>query len=135
MARPTKQGIDYFPVSTEFDQNVQMLILEKGAVSLAILVTIWQLIYGDEGYFTYYSEDLFLRLKQRIMVEPLQSESIIKSAINRNIFCKPLFLKYRILTSRAIQKRYFIAAKREKIIVNVYKNYLCSGVNVMEITT
>jgi len=131
MGRSTKQGIEYYPLDTSFDQKIQMLILEKGPVALAVLVTIWQLIYGDEGYFTHYSEDLLLLLKQRILVEPPQGEDIIKAALDRNIFDKPLFSEHNILTSRAIQKRYFIAAKRKKEII-VCKNYLCSGVIVCE---
>jgi len=31
MARPTKQGIDYFPLDTEFDDDLQLLIAEIGA--------------------------------------------------------------------------------------------------------
>lgn len=48
---------------------------------------------------------------------------VVAASIRRGIFSKELFVKYRILTSSGIQKRYFSAvSKREK--VEVKKEYL-----------
>lgn len=129
MSRPTKQGVDYFPIDTQFDDKVELLIVEHGATALSVLITIWQLIYQNEGYYISYSKDLFLLIKKRIMIEPDLSETIILSAIRRGIFSEDKFKKYQILTSRGIQKRYFIAAKKKKGI-SVVENYICSGISV-----
>ncbi len=50
MARPTKQGIDYFPLDCQFDDKTEMYLIEKGVVGLCVMVTIWQMIYSGEGY-------------------------------------------------------------------------------------
>ena len=129
MARPTKQGIDYFPVDVQFDDKIELLIAEKGGNALAVIVTIWQLIYQNEGYYISNGKDLFLLVKRRIMTDLEMIESVVKISLERGIFNNELHKKYKILTSKAIQKRYFEASKRKKT-VNVNKNYICLGVNV-----
>jgi len=129
MARPTKQGIDYFPVDVQFDDKIELLIAEKGSEALAILITIWQLIYQNEGYYIASGKDLFLLIKRRIMTDVLTSEEVVNIALERNIFDKKLYKKHKILTSKAIQKRYFEASKRKKTVY-VDINYLCLGINV-----
>lgn len=128
MARPTRQGIDYFPLDVEFDDKTEMFLIEKEAVGLAILISIWQLIYKNEGYYIKYNNDLSLLIKKRISVDINSINDCIKSAVNRNIFDKELFNKEGILTSRAIQKRFFEAAKRKKQVL-VYRNYLLIDIN------
>ncbi len=36
MARPAKQGIDYFPLDVDFDDKIEMYLIEKEAVGLAV---------------------------------------------------------------------------------------------------
>lgn len=128
MSRPTKQGIAYFPLDVQFDDKVELLIADKGSNALSVLITAWQLIYQNEGYYVDGGDDLYLLIRRRIMIEKDNIQEIVMAAIDRDIFDKPMHKKYKILTSRAIQKRYFIAASRKKI-VNVYKNYLLVCVN------
>lgn len=40
MARPTKQGIDYFPLDTEFADKVELFIVRNVLVSYATLTVI-----------------------------------------------------------------------------------------------
>lgn len=131
MARPTKQGVDYFPLDVQFDDKIELLIAEKGATALSVLITAWQLTYQNEGYYIKWSNDLFLLIKRRLMLDEAEIESILTAAIKRNIFNSELFKKYNILTSKAIQTRYFLAAKKKRA-VSVVENYLCHGVSVGE---
>jgi len=131
MARPTKHGLDYFPVDVQFDDKIELLIAECGPCTVSVLITIWQLIYQNEGYFIPNSPDLLLLLKRRILIEPEDSSKIINAAISRNIFSQGMAERHNILTSKAIQSRYFIAAKRKKVVY-VYKNYIMDGVFVCE---
>jgi len=128
MSRPTKQGIDYFPVDVQFDNQLELLIADKGGISLAIIVTIWQLIYQNNGYYIENGNDLALLVKRRIMIDQEIISEIITAAINRGIFDKKLHKKYKILTSKGIQKRYVVAARLKKNI-NIVKNYLLIGVS------
>ena len=128
MARPTKQGIDYFPVDVQFDDQLELLIVDKGGIALSVIVTIWQLIYQYNGYYIENGHDLLLLIKRRIMVDPQVTEDIITAALDRGIFDKNLYEKYNILTSRGIQKRYVTAARLKKSI-NIVKNYLLIDVS------
>lgn len=129
MARPTKQGIDYFPLDCQFDDKIEMYILEKEANGLAVLICIWQIIYSNEGYYTVNSNDLLLLVKKRINVGINEVKDCINLCLQRGIFDKNLNQKFNILTSKAIQKRYFEAARKKKIVQFDIK-YILNGVNV-----
>jgi len=128
VARPTKQGIDYFPLDVQFDDKIELLIADKGAIALSILITIWQLIYQNEGYYIANNNDLLLLVRRRIMVDVETVRAIVDSSIERGIFNKEMCEMHKILTSKALQKRYFVAAKLKKVI-NINKNYLLIGIN------
>lgn len=135
MGRPTKQGIDYFPVDVQFDEKVELFIAESenGAEALGILLTIWQIIYKNNGYYVKNDNDLVLLIRRRLMSSKNVIEMVIESAIEREIFDKSLAKRYRILSSKAIQTRYFVAARKKKE-VSVVKNYIHKCVSVGENT-
>lgn len=131
MARPTKQGLDYFPIDCHFDEKIELYLLEKESDGLSVLVTIWQLIYQNEGYYIDNNNDLPLLIKKRISVDINTIKECINACLSRNIFDNKTHKKHGILTSGGIQKRYFEAAKRKKIVYyNI--NYLINGVTVCE---
>lgn len=114
MARPTKQGIDYFPLDCQFDDKIEMFIIEKGAVGLGVLITIWQMIYANEGYFIRNDKDLHLLIKRRIDSGINEVSDCINACLRRKIFDESMNERFGILTSRAIQKRFFDAATKKK---------------------
>lgn len=129
MARPTKQGIDYFPLDCQFDDKIEMYLIEKEANGLAVLISIWQIIYSNEGYYTHNGNDLLLLVKKRINVSINEVNECINLCLKRGIFDPVMYKKHGILTSRAIQKRFFEAAKRKKL-VEYDERYIINGVNV-----
>lgn len=131
MARPTKQGIDYFPLDVQFDEKVELFIAERGADGLGILLTIWQMTYQNEGYYIRAGDDLCLLVRRRVMADIETVRGTVLSAVERGVFDYDMYERYEILTSKAIQKRFFDAAKKKKT-VNVVKNYIMSGVSVSE---
>lgn len=129
MARPTKQGIDYFPLDCQFDDKIEMFLIEKEAIGLAALICIWQIIYSNEGYYTKDGNDLFLLVKKRVNVGINDIKECVNICLDRNIFDKKLHKKHGILTSKAIQKRFFDAAKKKKVVFYDI-DYIINGVNV-----
>jgi len=128
MSRPTKQGIDYFPMDNNPDKKLKLFILKNGAEGFGILVLAWGMIYREEGYYTRYDEDFVLLLREESLSEAETIVSVIKNAINRGLFDRELFEKYQILTSQGIQKRYFQAAKKKKEVA-VISEYLLIDVS------
>jgi len=128
MARPTKQGIDYFPMDCKFDDKTELFLIEKGRTGFTVLISLWQMIYFNEGYFIEDNKDLHLLVKRKIDVDINEVSDCINLCLQRGIFDEVIYKKHKILTSKAIQKRYFEAAKKKKT-VNVNENYLCNGID------
>ena len=124
MARPTKTGLEYFPLDVDMDQDDKLFFIEAkhGLIGFAIVVRLLMLIY-KEGYYKQYTEDKeAFMLAKRLSVEVNVLNNIINDCINEDIFNKKLFEQYGILTSRGIQKRYLEACARRKE-VNIFKEY------------
>lgn len=124
MARPTKTGLEYFPLDVDMDQDDKLFFIEAkhGLIGFAVVVRLLMLIYKD-GYYKQYTEDKeAFMLAKRLSVEVNVLNNIINDCINEDIFNKKLFEQYGILTSRGIQKRYLEACARRKE-VNIFKEY------------
>lgn len=115
MARPIKQGLDYFPLDISMDSKMELFEAEHGLLGFAFLIKLFQKIY-DNGYYFEWTEDEQLLFSKRINVNINEVNVYINSAIKRKIFNQELFDKYKIITSRGIQKRFLEACKRRKQI-------------------
>lgn len=133
MARPTKQGIDYFPLDTEFDDDLQLLIAEIGAEGLGILITIWQAVYKSHGYYINHDAKLPLKIKQKCFSNVENIIDVVGKAIDFGIFDVDMYKNYRILTSRGIQKRFFVAARAKKQI-EIVPEYILIDVSCVDNT-
>ena len=128
MGRPTKKGIDFFPVDTTFDDKVELFVAENGAESLSVLITTWQLIYSGQGYYVNFTDDLLLLIRRRLILDVSRIKEILEAAVRREIFSPEHLQRYGIMTSRAIQANYLIASRKKKTVTLV-KDYLCNGVS------
>ena len=117
MARPLKEGVDYFSLDCYMDDKIKMIQAEFGLKGFAIVVKLWQTIYREHGYYCERNEEkkLLFASEEGADCGPGLINEIVQACIRRDIFSKKLFDKYQILTSRGIQKRYLsITAKRKK---------------------
>jgi hypothetical protein len=125
-----------------------MYLLEKESAGLSVLITIWQLIYQNKGYYINNNSDLNLMIKKRISLDTEIIKDCINTSLSRNIFDSGMQKRHSILTSRAIQKRFFTAAEKKKqvlynpkfmlIDVSGFHNLIkteINGVNVSENAT
>ena len=126
MARPKKQGLDYFSLDVHMDKNVQLLEAEYGLEGFAIFLKLLQMIY-TEGYFIEWNEDTLLLFTNSINSDINRVNAVVNACLRRSLFDSVLYEKYQILTSRGIQKRYFEACRvtRRKQVVAVQEYYLC----------
>jgi Lin1244/Lin1753-like, N-terminal len=116
MARPTKQGIDYFPLDTVFDDDMNLLFADVGAEGLGIVITIWQMIYSGNGYYVENDNMFPLKVKMRCFAAAETIVSVVEKAVSYGIFDVDAARNHNILTSKGIQKRYFTASKKKKTI-------------------
>ena len=117
MARPTKQGLDYFPFDVDFfqDLKIRKIIRSHGSSSPSILMCVLCLIYKENGYYIKWDEDTSFVVSEILNCEEKTVSNIIEKAIDVGFFNKDLYDKYTILTSNAIQKRFLLITKSAKL--------------------
>lgn len=108
MARPTKQGLDYFPLDVDFfqDLKIRKIIRAYGDSATAILICILCMIYKDNGYHIKWDEDTAFIISEILNSDEEKISLVVSKAIEVDFFNKEVFLKFSILTSRAIQKNW-----------------------------
>lgn len=121
-----KSGLDYFPLACNFEDKIELIEAEFGLEGLAIVVKLYQKIYGEFGYYCEWNDEvalLFSRKACGLKEGGNVVSEVINAAIKRGIFDADMFHEYGILTSAGIQKRYFEAVKR-RTEIEVEKAYL-----------
>ena len=116
-------GIPYFPLDVHLDDKFDLIEAEFGLKGFATVVKLLQKIYGGNGYYCKWTEDVALLFAKNINANDNFVSEIVSASIRRGIFNEKLFEKYNILTSKGIQQRYFEAVSRRKK-VDVEKQYL-----------
>lgn len=131
MARPTKVGIDYFPLDCHMEEKIRLIQAEFGLKGFAIVVKLYQKIYGELGYYCEWNEDSSLLFMSENGVSSRDEknliEEIVRACIRRHIFSETLFHKYGVLTSAGVQRRYLESVSRRES-VELKKEYLLISV-------
>ena len=123
MARPIKNGLDYFPMDVVCNDKIELIEAEFGLTGFATVVKLFQKIYGERGYYCEWTDEVALLFGKKNGLGSNVVSEIVGASIKRGIFDKNLFDKYGILTSVGVQKRYFEAVSRRKQI-EVKEEYL-----------
>ena len=117
------KGIPYFPLDCQLDDKFALIEAEFGVKGFAVIVKLLQKIYGQQGYYCEFTNEIALLFSREIGLGCNVVSEIVSAAIKRGIFDKEMFEKYHILTSVGIQKRYLDAVSRRKN-VKVENQYL-----------
>ena len=122
MARPSKQGLEYFPLDCHTDDKFKFIEVKYKLEGFAIVVKLLQKVYSY-GYWYRWGDDeaLLFADENRTNVELVNE--VLAEAIERGIFNKKMYQEHGVLTSRGIQKRYRESIKRRKE-VEVIDEYL-----------
>jgi len=144
MARPRKQGLDYFPLDVDIDQDDKIQLVEAvhGPVGFAIVIKLLMRIYKD-GYYSKWTETEQLLFSKRVNVDINLINACINDCIKWGFFEKEMFENQAVLTSHGIQKRFLEAVGRRQKVemvkeylllgsedINVYKNLTTRSINV-----
>ena len=137
------EGIKYFPLDCKLDEKFELIEAEYGLKGFAIVVKLYQRIYGGHGYYCEWSDDIALIFAKSLGFSSIGANGFLESAerssdsgrpknlidhvvtacIRRGIFSKQLFDKYGILTSRGVQRN-FLQIVRNRKEVEMKKEYL-----------
>lgn len=127
MARPNKEGLDYFPLDCKMDDKVYMVEVELGLEGFALFVKLLMKIY-NENYYIEWNERKAKIFANQNNTNINVINTLINVCLSEDLFDKKLYKKYLILTSNGIQKRYFRAVKDRKDIY-IIKEYLTNGID------
>ncbi len=126
MARPAESGCLYFPLDCDFyeDRKLRLLRARFGAKAEAVLVRIWCMIYGGEGWYLHLDQDEIALLSESMGggFSAGYIRDVISESCGRGIFDGAIFAKFCILTSAGIQKRY-LGVKTKKKSIPIAQEY------------
>ena len=111
-----KSGIDFFPLDVTLDTKFELIEAEYGLTGFGVVVHLLQEIYGKAGYYIEWTEEVALLFARKVGLGGSVVSEIIEASIRRGMFDKEKYDKYHVLTSRGIQKRYFEAVSRRKVL-------------------
>lgn len=124
MARPIKEGLEYFPLDCDIDQDDKITLIEAqhGLIGFGIAIKLLMKIYNN-SYFYEWTEKEQLLFSKRVNVNINEVNVVINDLVKWGFFDKDLFEREKILTSSGIQKRYLAAVGRRQK-VKIIKKYL-----------
>ncbi|MGM0341625.1 Lin1244/Lin1753 domain-containing protein [Enterococcus sp. AZ007] len=138
MARPTKSGLDYFPLDVDIfeDEKIEAIAGEFGIKGELAVIKLLCAVY-KKGYFVVWNDLTRATLLKRLPgVSKELLEQIVIRLVTWGFFSEDLFNSAKVLTSENIQARYLEATKRRKptkplrYLINVDNNSQAEGVNV-----
>ena len=131
MARPIKQGLDYFPLDVNFmnDRSIRRLRKKDGLTSTLLYILIICEIYEKE-YYVPINDNYIFDLSEQIETDEDTVQRMIDDMLDFGLFDREMYENEQVLTSRSIQERYqFIKKKRSDSKANIDKYKI---VNVTE---
>ena len=141
MARPPRQGVDYFPLDCHMSDRMKLIQAEFGLVGYAVVIKLWQKIYSDRGYYTEWGRDVALVFADENRVGANVVQEVVRVCLKRGIFDQRMFDEYGILTSDGIQKRFaeatarrtFIEADRRYLLISAPSNWVFDDNNSINV--
>ena len=116
MARPVKEGLDYFPLDVDFAVNdkTEAIMGEFGPKGVLFMIYLLSAVYQN-GYYLQWNKLKQMQLANRIEgVSPELANQIVNRLIADGTFSEELFYSAKVLTSQRIQETYEDATKRRK---------------------
>lgn len=128
--RPIKQGIDYFPLDTDFFSDVKIRKIARacGPNAASVLICLLCNIYRDKGYYIVWDEDLPFCIADEVGVSEGCVKEVLLKAVQVGFFDVEKQSAYGILTSSGIQKRFF-EITRQRTETEIVPEYLINPVN------
>ena len=125
LARPTKTGLEYFPLDVNFlyDIKVRKIIKPLGPEAIGVLVYLLAEIYKDNGYYISWNDDICFLMSDLTGIDEELIKDVVSKALEVDFFNKDKHKKYNILTSKGIQNRYISATEKRKN-TNINDDYI-----------
>jgi len=116
MARPTKKGMDYFPLDVTLSDEVEAVEALHGNDGFTVIIKTWQALYQtDDGKLDCSGVLRRRTLAKRANISEELWKSIIDTCVEAGLFDERLWVDDQIITSSGVAKRMAkVAEEREK---------------------
>lgn len=131
MARPQKQGLDYFPLDVDFfyNEKIEAISGEFGIKGELVTIKLLCAIYRN-GYFIVWSELTKMKIARSVPgVSPELLDTIVQRLVKWDFFNKGLFESAHVLSSVSIQNRWKEATRKRLPKDENDLNYWIAGVS------
>ena len=124
MARPQKEGLEYFSLDVDFfsDRKIKILKGRFGADGITYYMYLLCEIYKGHGYYLEVDEDFDYITSSELGMSHAKIGQMRKFLLERSLFDNKLFQSDTILTSTSIQRRFQLAVKsrasKNPVVVN-----------------
>lgn len=126
MARPIKDGVDYFPFDVDFfqDKKIRILKSEFGAKGITVLIALFCEIYRTHGYYLKWDDDDCFIMADAVGCgcSPEHIKQVVQGCLRRSVFDDRVFQVFGVLTSAGIQRRY-IRMFNSRTSITIIKEY------------
>ena len=110
MARPRKEGLDYFPIDVDIFEDLEVEYAKFGADGFTIYMYLLTRVY-KRGYYLEVDEDFLLVMAARLRMSEQKVMQVLNYLLKRSLFDNTLFQSVKVLTSAGIQERFQLAVK------------------------
>lgn len=110
MARPRKEGLDYFPIDVDIFEDLEVEYAKFGADGFTIYMYLLTRVY-KRGYYLEIDEDFLLVMAARLRMSEQKVMQVLNYLLKRSLFDNTLFQSVKVLTSAGIQERFQLAVK------------------------
>lgn len=120
MARPTKQGLDYFPHDTHPDNKLERFFLLYEAKGKSFIYTLWEEIYSEGWQLSIADSDTVRILAKKAFCTFEEWNAMLAAALRLGLFDVTFWEREMVLTSNGIRRRYAIVAQRRAANAQYY---------------
>lgn len=110
-----KQGLDYFPLNTDFmhDRIVRRIMKREGDSAFTVILYTLSYLYSGEGYYVRADKEFCDELSDQLFsTDNERVHRILCLLVDYGFFDAALYERYGILTSMNIQRQYLFITKR-----------------------
>jgi hypothetical protein len=118
-----KIGLSYYTTDTDWELKVKIFKAKYKLMGIGFITELWKAAYKDDGYYLKLGTDEKLLFCAESDIDETKFDEMLSFAFTKEIFNRELYLKYSILTSSGIQKRY-IEASRKRTAIYLDARYL-----------
>lgn len=136
MARPFKDGIEYFPLDVDFfdDDKVRLLRQKHKAKGMYMLVFLLCRMYKNDGYYMKWNgSQAELMADDMRCADTVSLTRLVEDALECGFFDKRIARTHEVLTSAGIQRRFVQAAVNRGTIHMITEFFLLDPHDVRDV--